>query len=173
MGIMKDILSRIAADVVQAPVSGTDVCDWEDLNVTHLSMAKHYGGSAFGDKLDGMGLLKLAATTGPILGSPGPKCFQLRHFFEDNYLAYSLLSLVVLTRAGGAQSRNSRDAIYGVLSFAADPKNFPDYDASIEQCYIQAAKAFLRHGHLSALTACRQPRKLKSLPSLVPDFSTR
>jgi hypothetical protein len=63
-------------------VCGTDVCDWEDFNMAHLSMAKHYGGLAFGDKLYGMELLKLAATTGPILDSPGPKCFQLRHFFE-------------------------------------------------------------------------------------------
>ena len=156
-------------------VCGTDVCDWDGLHLAIMSMSKYLGDATFGTPLDGLGLKQLTATTGPILGSPTPKCFQLRFYFEENTLAYNLWSLVVLTRASKAPCSNGRDAIYGVLSVANDAKKLkisPDYDASIEQCYIQTAKAFLRNGHLDVLTACQQPRSAMKLPSWVPDFST-
>jgi hypothetical protein len=157
-------------------VCGTDVCDWDALHWTHGSIAKYFGDSGYGSKLDGLRLMQFAATTGKIEGSMGPKCFQLRFYFEVNHLAYNLWTLVALTRAGGARCSNNRDAIYGVLSVASDAtklKIYPDYNLSVEQCYIQAAKAFLRHGHLDVLTACQQPRSDMRLPSWVPDFSTR
>jgi hypothetical protein len=157
-------------------VCGTDVCDWDALHRAHGSIAKYFGDSGYGSKWDGLRLMQFAATTGPILGSMGPKCFQLRFYFEVNHLAYNLWTVVALTRAGGARCSNNLDAIYGVLSVAADAKKleiYPNYNLSVEQCYIQAAKAFLRHGHLDVLTACQQPRSDMRLPSWVPDFSTR
>jgi hypothetical protein len=211
--IVKDLMGRVAEDIVFAPASGTlqrqnavrllldrpffartwihqevivakhidlvcgmDVCDWDALHIAEMSMAKYFGDSGYGAKLDGPGWMQFAATTGPILGSMGPKCFQLRFYFEENHLAYNLWPLVALSLAGGARCSNHRDAIYGLLSVAADAnklKIYPDYDAPVEKCYIETAKAFLRRGHLDVLTACQQPRSGMRLPSWVPDFSTR
>lgn len=157
-------------------VCGTDICDWDSLLMCFMAMKVYATSLTYGTRVFDMSLIQRAATIRQNVSTRGPTVFQLRHFFTQDHLAYNLWPLVVLTRASGAKSSEPRDSIYGLLSVAADSTELQVsamYKTPVEECFIQAAKAFLEHGYLEILTACQQPRSLMSLPSWVPDFSTR
>jgi hypothetical protein len=79
-------------------VCGNDVCSWNDLHICHRAILKYLGDFAFGSGLDGINLVRLAESLWPLVGLSGPKCFQLRYFFETDPSAYNLWTLVVLVQ---------------------------------------------------------------------------
>lgn len=84
--------------------------------------------------------------------------------------------VVASSTESNRQSTNPRDRIYGLLGLASDRHVLnivPDYSITVEECYKNVARVLLQHGHTDILSWCQHPKKLKGLPSWVPDFSTR
>ena len=47
----------------------------------------------------------------------------------------------------------------------------PHYSMTVEECYRNVARILLQHGHIDILSWCQHSKKLKDLPSWVPNFS--
>jgi hypothetical protein len=73
------------------------------------------------------------------------------------------------------QATDPRDRIYGLLGLASD-KNMlnirPDYSKTLVESYTNVARTLIQHGFTDILAWCQGSKKLKDLPSWVPDFST-
>jgi hypothetical protein len=71
-------------------------------------------------------------------------------------------------------SSDPRDRVFALLNLAADKDHFdtfPDYSMSVEEVYKEAARKMLLQGDIDVLLYCQTPRKIKSLPSWVPDWA--
>jgi hypothetical protein len=69
---------------------------------------------------------------------------------------------------------DSRDRIYGMLGLAADADVLniqSDYNANCSKVYTSAVVSLLTQGHISVLDLNQFPKKVKGLPSWVPDWS--
>ncbi|KAM5349767.1 hypothetical protein ACJ41O_006272 [Fusarium nematophilum] len=67
-----------------------------------------------------------------------------------------------------------RDRIFALLNLAGDRDHFtafPDYTMSVEEVYEETARKILQQGRIDVLMYCQSPKKIKSLPSWVPDWS--
>ena len=84
--------------------------------------------------------------------------------------------VVTSSAESNRQSTNPRDRIYGLLGLASDCQVLniiPDYSITVEECYKNVARVLLQHGHTDILSWCQHSKRLRDLPSWVPDFSTR
>lgn len=72
------------------------------------------------------------------------------------------------------QATDDRDRIFSLLNLANDKhkfSNFPDYNKTTTDVYVEAARLFLEHGELELLQCNQFPKNLDSLPSWAPDWS--
>ena len=110
--------------------------------------------------------------------------FQTRHRYQAA-LGSSPETLFELLRrelVGNERSPKQRvtdlkDVIYGLLGLASDREKLniqPNYTKSktIEKTFTEATRRMIEHGHFGVLAWCQHPRKLQTLPSWVPDFSS-
>ncbi|KAN0113300.1 HET domain containing protein [Hyaloscypha variabilis] len=88
---------------------------------------------------------------------------ELSHVVRDPNLGYKL------------QATNNRDKIYGLLGLAKDDLGIKtNYDKSVSEVYVDAARALLKHGHVDILWYCQFPKSEENsseLPSWTPDLS--
>jgi hypothetical protein len=73
------------------------------------------------------------------------------------------------------KASDRRDRIYGLLGLSSDAEDLnirPDYSKTTEQGYANVARVLIEHGYTDILSWCQTPKKLKDLPSWVPDFSS-
>ena len=110
--------------------------------------------------------------------------FQTRHRSQaalgsSPETLFGLLSREVVGNERGPRQRVTelKDIIYGLLGLASDREKLgiqPDYSESksVEETFTEATRRMVEHGHLSVLAWCQHPRKLQTLPSWVPDFSS-
>ncbi|GAP82871.1 putative HET-6OR heterokaryon incompatibility protein [Rosellinia necatrix] len=106
--------------------------------------------------------------------SLGTDMFRMRCDFQNNKDVYSLWDLLVTAKAGGIQSKDARDTIFALLGLSRDSSTLGisvNYDLTTQDCFIQAAKALLRQGHMRLLWLSSQPKTVEGLPSWVPDWS--
>ena len=81
--------------------------------------------------------------------------------------------VVASSAQSNRQSTNPRDRIYGLLGLASDRQVvniIPDYSITVEECYKNAARVLLHHGHTDILSWCQHSKKLKDLPSWFQTF---
>jgi hypothetical protein len=73
------------------------------------------------------------------------------------------------------KASDRRDRIYGLLGLSSDAEDLtvrPDYSKTTEEAYANVARVLIEHGYTDILSWCQTPKKLKDLPSWVPDFSS-
>ncbi|KAJ9610622.1 hypothetical protein H2200_005399 [Cladophialophora chaetospira] len=88
----------------------------------------------------------------------------------------SLPEMVFQASVRGSKAVNPRDMIYPFLGLAADASLYgiqPNYAASVQEVYTNAAMAFLSNGKARILALCHQPKNMSHLPSWVPDWTMR
>ncbi|KAK0508999.1 hypothetical protein JMJ35_008370 [Cladonia borealis] len=168
------------------------VCGWRRLSFRHLTAAFLYINHkksralmniAYTDWLDpvrGPKLKTMAENTmSPVLSvlSGLRRKYQKEIGSPESLIDLLHRGCVVASSAeSNRQSTNPRDRIYGLLGLASDRQVLnivPDYSITIEECYRNVARVLLQHGHTDILSWCQHSKKLKDLPSWVPDFSTR
>ncbi|RYP13483.1 hypothetical protein DL765_006858 [Monosporascus sp. GIB2] len=92
----------------------------------------------------------------------------------DSFFRVLVTSLVLEVDYNFPAATDPRDRVFALLHLAIDSgefRGFPDYEKSCEEVYIETALKFLEQGHIDVLAYCQFPKKLKSLPSWVPDWS--
>ncbi|RYP53055.1 hypothetical protein DL768_001910 [Monosporascus sp. mg162] len=93
---------------------------------------------------------------------------------RDYFFRVLVTSLVLEMDYNCPAATDHRDRVFALLHLAIDSgefRMFPDYNKSCEEVYIETALKFLKQGHVDILAYCQFPKKLKALPSWVPDWN--
>ncbi|KAL6353859.1 hypothetical protein LRP88_12854 [Fusarium phalaenopsidis] len=103
-----------------------------------------------------------------------PPSSDTQSSYADPLLKVVATSLTLEVDYNSVFSSDPRDRVFALLNLAGDKDHFdtfPDYSMSIEEVYKEAARKMLLHGDIDVLLYCQTPRKIKSLPSWVPDWA--
>jgi hypothetical protein len=89
---------------------------------------------------------------------------------------YTILKMFHVLSSRGIRLRvkDDRDKIFGLLGLATDLEDLgivPDYSKTCEETYLDAARKPIQNGYVDILALSQFPKKLKGLPSWVPDWS--
>ncbi|KAJ4169008.1 hypothetical protein NW754_010940 [Fusarium falciforme] len=102
-----------------------------------------------------------------------PPSSDTQSSYADPLLKVIATSLSLEVDYNSVYSSDPRDRVFALLNLAADKDHFdtfPDYSMSVEEVYKEAARKMLLQGDIDVLLYCQTPRKIKSLPSWVPDW---
>lgn len=94
--------------------------------------------------------------------------------YADPLLKVIAVSLTLEDDYNSVFSSDPRDRVFALLNLASDKDHFdtfPDYSMSVEEVYKETARKMLLQGDTDVLLYCQTPRKIKSLPSWVPDWA--
>ncbi|KAJ4211498.1 hypothetical protein NW759_012410 [Fusarium solani] len=103
-----------------------------------------------------------------------PPSSDTQSSYADPLLKVIATSLSLEVDYNSVYSSDPRDRVFALLNLAADKDHFdtfPDYSMSVEEVYKEAARKMLLQGDIDVLLYCQTPRKIKSLPSWVPDWA--
>jgi hypothetical protein len=103
-----------------------------------------------------------------------------RYRKRDNYKEMILFRIMVTCLTleydnNHPQCSDPRDRVFSMMSLAHDAKDFdkfPDYTKSCEDIYEEAARQFLRQGHIEVLAYCQFPRAIREreMATWAPDW---